>query len=282
MARTVEHDGFVVVLDALGMRGVWAKEDPREIVRRWTEFYDLVATHGFYDDLYEKVIPAATGKPGPGYETRYLSFADSFGVLLDTRGHSAEIFLRITNNLASIYSVAIDRGFLLRGAIAAGKFYSREQSPFYIGPAADDAGYWYDKANWAGVILTPQTGELLETVIQEDRLQRANLCRWPVPLKCEGPPKLWALDWPRPDDRRAVLVDFFARNPTDSRVIAKRDATLRFYDVRADLRMKPFREAKAKWEADHPGKKAYEGVDDRFWVVAPPPVPPPNEDESES
>jgi hypothetical protein len=268
--HTAEHDGFVVVLDVLGMRGAWLSEDPREIVRRWTALYEMVVMTSPTDNLYERVLPQATGHPAPGLRTRYLSFADSFAILLDTRGHSPENFLRLSNDLAKIFVTGIDGGFLFRGAVSAGKFYSREDLPFYIGPAADDAAYWYDKANWAGIVLTPSTGKLLDAALSVDSMQGANFCQWRVPLKCPGPETMWAIDWPRDDGRRSVMLERFNRNENDPRVREKRDSTIAFYDALVEEIREKFREAARKFEAEHPGKRAYEGSPYRPWETGPP------------
>jgi hypothetical protein len=269
-SQAVEHDGFVVVLDVLGMRGVWSTENPREIVRRWTALYEMVANTSPTDELYEKILPQATGRSAPGLRTRYLSFADSFAILLDTRGHTLENFLRLSNDLAKIFMTAIDGGFLFRGAVAAGKFYSLEDFDFYIGPAADDAAHWYDKANWAGIILTPSTGEMLDAALTVDAMQGANFRRWRVPLKCPGPDTMWAIDWPRDDKRRESILARFNRNENDLRVRTKRDATLAFYDTAVEEIREKFRQAARKYEAEHPGRRAYEGSTYRPWETRPP------------
>jgi len=252
------------------MRGVWSTENPQEIVSRWTALYEMIVTTSPTDDLYEKFLPQATGAPAPGLRTRYLSFADSFAILLDTRGHTAENFLRLSNDLAKIFMTGIDGGFLFRGAVAAGRFYSLEDYPFYIGPAADDAAYWYDKANWAGIVLTPSTGETLDAALVTDEVQAANLRRWRVPLKCPGPPTMWAIDWARDDQRKPAILGRFNRNETDPRVREKRDATIAFYDAAVEEIREKFRQAARKYEAEHPGKRAYEGSTYRPWEQGPP------------
>src|SRR6185503_18250595 len=78
-------------------------------------------------------------------------------------GENAKALFTLAGRLAVRgFQEALDNRIFLRGAISYGDVYADGDT--LVGPAADDAAEWYDKADWIGVCLTPAANYALESL----------------------------------------------------------------------------------------------------------------------
>lgn len=238
--QVTEGNGYVGFLDVLGMRGRWLRQEPRQIVEAFESWYSLVtavdSTTGIatLDYIPEVAIPPATGSKPPRLTTHVWAFSDTVAVLLDTHGLATpELTQRLSNALAELFVAALDKELLLRGAVAFGRFYRGKGGRILIGPAVDEAAEWYDKADWAGIHLTPSAGR---SVVpgglpgQPTISTAGQFVHYPVPLKSGGVVPAWALAWPLfGSDRLTPIIDHqFFQTPVSPSLERKRQNTLAF------------------------------------------------------
>lgn len=239
-AGITEGDGYVGFLDVLGMKGRWLRQQPRQIVSDFESWYSLVtavdSTTGIptLDYIPEVAIPPATGSKPPRLRTHVWAFSDTVAVLLDTHGLATpELTNRLSNALAELFVSALDKDLLLRGAIAFGQFYAGREGRILIGPAVDEAAEWYDKADWAGIHLTPSAGRsVVPAGLPGDPTFSSSglFVHYPIPLKSGGSVPGWALAWPLfGGDRLAQIIDrHFFQTPVSRSLEQKRQNTLAF------------------------------------------------------
>jgi hypothetical protein len=156
-------------------------------------------------------------------------------------------------------------GIPLRGAVAFGKYLASGSK--VLGPAVSDAASWYAAADWLGVMLTPKTGLLWDSIVtrraarkaaaeetEEARTIRRKAVReamwivwteWEVPLsaadRSHSPAvRAWAAGWPflyeamahiPPDgDARADLLGLLSECHVPLGTEGKYANTVRFFD----------------------------------------------------
>jgi hypothetical protein len=129
--------GIVVFIDVLGMKGIWRKFSPIEVVSRWNK-----VIRSFMDSLERHF-------PGGGYFFRIIS--DTIVITLPADLNSL-ILNRVFDILLKPFIESIKIRMLLRGAISYGTYYL--SSRLIIGEALDDAAYDHDKLNWIGISVS--------------------------------------------------------------------------------------------------------------------------------
>jgi hypothetical protein len=123
---------------------------------------------------------------------------------------------------------AVEQGVFLRGAVSIGSFVQAPDGLF--GPAVTDAAYWYEEADWIGVILTPSAKYGYDRNLV-DSLPVDDLVNYLVPLHDEKTIETWAVAWPGRDPKtRTSLLDKFSANPVLPRDESKYRNTLQFVD----------------------------------------------------
>ena len=135
-----EKQGLVIFLDALGMKGIWKRFPPIEVIQKWSK-----VNHAF---LSIEEDP----------EIQHLDF--NFRALSDTIIITISNINSINNNLHKIFDVlikpftnSIRNKILLRGVITCGIFYWSDK--LIIGPAIDEAAEYHNKVNWIGISTSP-------------------------------------------------------------------------------------------------------------------------------
>lgn len=191
-------EGFVVLLDALGVRNYSSSESLAFIRKR----DELLKTNKLPDIPY-------TGKDAPDRNPTLRTFGDT--ILITWKGTYESILTHLAGWLIEAIVVGIRGGLLLRGAISYGEFVADRTS--VLGPAVADAASWYEQAQWVGVVATPSVGMRIEARLSGPEvgvsLGSPNLLhqmhcfnRYQVPCK-KGAVRLWALNWPLGFLRRA-------------------------------------------------------------------------------
>jgi hypothetical protein len=233
------QEGVVVFLDALGVKGIWARAEPESVISSW---------EGVLKRLYESIkkspkIGSVGDKPEAlGYNI--AAFSDTVIITLKCTDDPAAHVPLVAKIVSEPFFFALVNGIYLRGVIAIGKFY--QSNTLVIGPAIDEAAEWYTQPEWMGVSTAPSASFGLSRL--ED--QKADISKWfvkyDIPAK-GGPQKSeWALAWPREASKdplnagknlttRGLILNAFANRPISVAAAQKYKNTLAFFDYVAGL-----------------------------------------------
>lgn len=190
-----ESKGFIAFIDALGIKGIGGRKDPRAVVDGWK---DLVN----YFDSEAK---------GAGIQVR--AFSDTLIAIaeaddLETADAPIPALVEVT---AGLFLDALDKGFLLRGAISKGVFY--QGNSMIIGPAVDDAAEWFEAAEWMGIMLTPQASFFVDRLQLSGQVEGIRkLVKYPVPCRGCASCESWVVSWPTLELWRGVAPSGRGRN----------------------------------------------------------------------
>jgi hypothetical protein len=254
--------GLVVLVDALGTTKERSEREWIQLTN--TRVRSFRQARGIAP-IHEVVGTNAQGKPPPGpvltIRHDVVAFSDSLLLTFEADDASADparILRDTSSTLVQYFTECLGRGDLLRGAAAFGTYYEGDR--IFTGPAILDAAFYYDVADWAGLILTPQTADLwkkgkdgfassvngrafswVETKVpisqsvgrrKRRELRREGCRRYALSWWWAPPPQL------NRNARRTEIESAFKPGPGGSGWETKRKNTLRFFDER--------------WEATHP------------------------------
>ncbi len=177
--------GAVAMLDILGFKGTWQKHPPGKIIERL----------GKLANQADEEVRAMSGWYGPmkgvSFQVRHLVFSDTIIFFSTADPNSWVRYEREegktdeendTRLIFSYYdwmainSIALracvraagrviagglgeDLCFSYRGAISVGEYWCDEDRPYYIGPAVDECGEYFECADGAFTCLTPKSME---------------------------------------------------------------------------------------------------------------------------
>jgi hypothetical protein len=232
--KTRMQEGVVVFLDALGVKGIWARAEPESVISSW---------EGVLKRLYESIKKSPKiGSVGDKHECldyNISAFSDTVIITLKCTDDPAAHVPLIAKIVSEPFFYALLKGIYFRGVIAIGKFY--QSSTLVIGPAIDEAAEWYTQPEWMGVSTAPSASFGLSRL--ED--QKADISKWfvkyDIPAKGGLQKDEWALAWPREDPKepltfeknltkRGLILDAFANRPISVAAAQKYKNTLAFFD----------------------------------------------------
>jgi hypothetical protein len=207
-----EKWGVVAFLDALGTGeprtpAEWeAVLDRRLKVIEDTKRFPQVWRQAFFD-----FDQARAGKTGKSFDVtaETIGFSDTilfaFGISPKPSPNDEALAIRaVFRYIVEWFDLAVITGELYRGALSVGTYY--RDGTQILGPAVNVAGKSYNDADWAGIVLTEETGaKMTEPNVSEHPF---SYCRWPVPLHPDGHGdvpvrEMWTLCWPT----RCEMVD---------------------------------------------------------------------------
>lgn len=134
-----EKKGVIVLLDALGVKGMWKNQNPKTILDSW-------------DSVVNSVNLDVIEAKKRGMELKFNAFSDTL-ILSITNGKIDEMINRMTLSLHTLIPFAMFQGINFRGCMSMGKFYQSEN--MIIGPTIDEAAMYYETGNWIGAFATP-------------------------------------------------------------------------------------------------------------------------------
>jgi hypothetical protein len=228
------QDGVVVFLDALGVKGIWARAEPEGVISSWEEVLKRL-----YDSIKKLPRTGSVGDKKESLDYNIAAFSDTVIITLKCTEDPAAHVPLVAKIVSDAFFFALVKGIYFRGVIAIGKFY--QSNTLVIGPAIDEAAEWYTQPEWMGVSTAPSASFGLLRL--ED--QKADISKWfvkyDIPSKV-GPQKgEWALAWPREALKnhestqgklttRGLILDTFANRPISVAAAQKYKNTLAFFD----------------------------------------------------
>ena len=204
--------GYVVFLDALGMKGIWQHCQMDRVVGMWTN-----AVGAYMDSLqaHQSGLNAI-------YQFRVLS--DTIIIIIPTTLNDFSI-VQVFDLLLDPFITSIKNHMLFRGTISYGLYFISPR--LILGPALDDAAIYNNRLNWIGIALTPD----LASRILPMRIDIPNTVEYNTPLKKLQNYRSMVLDWPRYDKGGTcygILQNKYGSSPDKE----KYENTFKFYEAR--------------------------------------------------
>jgi hypothetical protein len=158
MSNIEKKIGSIALLDILGFKGLWNREGPEQLINSVIEIQE-------YCKKWIKAFNMDSRWTDRGIKYTVQFFSDTLIITVEEKkttkddsisnfyeGCSIEEIAYITG---VIFNGALSLNMLLRGAISYGEYYKDDNNRIIMGLAVDEVGDWYNKAEWAGIHLTP-------------------------------------------------------------------------------------------------------------------------------
>lgn len=191
--KIILKPGIIVLLDALGTRGIWRKQNSDKISKEWNKFITE------FEALVKKRLEKQ--KLNPIFRT----FSDTIVIMIVTsEPKTALIELASCLHVPFITSMMI--GMPLRGCITIGDFHHDKK--LIIGPAIDEAAEYYTLPQWIGISASLSTNRKIEEIRKNepDKIDQ-NFYKCTIPLKESVEQNAWALKWADISDE-VILEDY--------------------------------------------------------------------------
>src|SRR4030042_1154290 len=110
------QEGIVAFLDALGVKEIWARAEPNDILGSWEEVL------GSFNDSMLRVQKAEDKIFGSHSDYHIAAFSDTVILAVKCEDPSSHIPL-MADIICHPFSLALLKGIYFRGVISLGKFY---------------------------------------------------------------------------------------------------------------------------------------------------------------
>jgi len=230
--------GAIVILDALGFKGIWAREDPNAVLKRLKDLRSNGLSLQGRDRSGVLVCDS-------GFINRVRFMSDTIVVTVMVKGPKAPIrglykAMESATMIAGEIMLEAIQGspkFLFRGCLAAGEMNT--DVDFLIGPAVDEAASRFEKADGPFLWLAPSALDInqhfAETFPHDNRLEPFIILPYSVPLNDGSSIKTLTYNYHGiigEADKRAELhrriLEAFGGNPMNRKVRAKRRNVKKF------------------------------------------------------
>ncbi|QLH06933.1 hypothetical protein [Nitrosopumilus ureiphilus] len=183
---TVEEEtGVIVILDALGTKGIWNRvKDVKKYVESWEELTSS------WKENYES--------PGENddFQNKLIAFSDTI-IIKNTGKNLSSVLTAAAHNVALVMLEAISQGIYLRGCMSVGQIFSSDK--MIIGKAIDEAAEYHTMPNWAGISVSPSVYNMVKQMRKEKKLNgkynETIFTDYDIPLKI-GVEKGIAINYP--------------------------------------------------------------------------------------
>ena len=237
--ETRMQEGVVAFLDALGVKGIWTRANPVEVIDSWE--YVL--------KIFDQCIEKAQDEAGPLYKDVYIrAFSDTVIVILKGKD-PARLIPAMAELISPPFFAGLLKGIYFRGVISIGKFY--QSQTLVIGPAIDEAAEWYTQPDWIGVSTAPSASFGIERLVEDGYDISKWFVKYSIPIKNGIEENGWAVAWPNRDrigdevikqqygiTTRSLILDVFASRPISISAASKYKNTLAFFDFVMELNNK--------------------------------------------
>lgn len=166
-----ENYGIVAILDVLG----WKKRANEKSIKEYVSLINNLRWRMY--DTYKRCVVDDTP---PNFTITTLS--DTIAILIN--GSSPYCEFNIFNHISSFLEDAIEHGFMFRGAISRGKYFTNSLGNVFVGEPFFEAAVYAESTDWAGVIITDSlSSALLENNSLQD-LAQVNIIQYEdIPFK---------------------------------------------------------------------------------------------------
>jgi len=171
--KIVKRHGVIVILDALGIKGIWNGKYPEETTKIIDIWDSIVDSYRYFYNRDPHLISSVSLK----------AFSDT----LIITAYSDKVDQTLVETGSEVVALILDsmlKGFFFRGCISVGDFY--EGKNMILGPTIDEAAQYYDQSDWIGVFLTSSACKTFRN-ISEKRFQ--SIPTQNVIVKCDVPLK---------------------------------------------------------------------------------------------
>lgn len=167
-----EYFGIVAILDVLG----WKKRATEKSIKEYVGLINKLRWRMY--DTYKRCVE--DNDTPPNFTITTLS--DTIAVLVN--GSSPYCELNLFNHISEFLEDALKQGFMFRGAISRGKYFTNSLDTVFVGEPFFEAAKYAEATDWAGVIITDTLSTaLLEKNTIED-LQRLSVIQYDnIPFK---------------------------------------------------------------------------------------------------
>lgn len=167
-----ENSGIVAILDVLG----WKNRANEKSIKEYVGLINKLRWRMY--DTYKRCVE--DNKTPPNFTITTLS--DTIAVLVNGSYPYCEI--NIFNHISTFLEEALEQGFMFRGAISRGKYFTNSLDNVFVGEPFFEAAKYAEATDWAGVIITDTLSTaLLEKNTIED-LQRISIIEYDdIPFK---------------------------------------------------------------------------------------------------
>lgn len=223
--------GVVVLLDFLGARN-FSIEDSIKFIADRDEIVEEL--HRTELSIKNKDTDVTTT-----YKLEIATFGDSILIAANTgEQNKGQGLYLISLMLKDIILYCLTKNLLIRGSISSGDYIFDTSTNTVIGPAIADAAYWYEAANWIGIITTPKLHLFLKSTdrniiaLSVPNYIPETIIEYNVPLKNGKKISLYAINWisliKGNEERSAIILTL--QNLTKNGVEDKYINTLQFLE----------------------------------------------------
>ena len=218
-----------MILDALGVKGIWQTRNARKLVHRLYHVSDITRQHidepRFLHLDAEGVSKDQLSKDHASISFHTQTISDTVIITAHSGLPVGPLLRHLAVDLSGVYQIALAHGVIFRGAVSYGDYY--RQGSVLVGPAVDEAAEWHALPDCAGVVLTPSAGDAVDKFVRsKGGAPYPGFVRLPVPLKGGVDAECWSLDWYRCHLPLTRLEEAFLRPPVTPEVARKLANTL--------------------------------------------------------
>jgi hypothetical protein len=207
--------GFVIFLDALGIKGIWQKEDPEDVINRWNNVLDEFK-------LLER----------QDMNLNVYGFSDTIIITCTTlHNNNFQTLNFICKLLIPCFIKSIENRIFLRGSITYGEFF--ESTKISIGPAIDECVLLHNNFEWIGLSFLFNSYHH-SSFLNFDK----NVLIYYDNLPYKGPNNRYnsnvCLNWPLYDKNNrclSILMKEKLKNINESSIYLKYNNTILFYNT---------------------------------------------------
>lgn len=173
-----ENFGIVAVLDVLG----WKNRSSEKSIKEYASLINRLRWRMY--DTYKRCTADKNEQPN----FNIVTLSDTIAIL--TNGSSPYCEFNIFNHISEFIADALERGFMFRGAISRGSYFTNILDNIFVGQSFYEAAKYAEKTKWSGVFITDSlSSALLENNSLQD-LKQLNIIQYKdIPFSCEVPCK---------------------------------------------------------------------------------------------
>lgn len=201
MLKDTSNYGFVIMIDAIGIKASLQNNNAKDIIKKFKILSDLLQETKkehvkFHKALYKHDI---------SYNS--YAFSDTFVIIIKLHDNKKsdsyifDLFQHISQDLSLLFMEALNLEIFLRGAIGYGKVFSDECKPIFIGQAVNEVAEWFELSKIIGIHTTPSTTFILDKLktTKNTKIKKGLLFTWfknyKIPTKNGFDYNGWILDW---------------------------------------------------------------------------------------